>query len=149
MPAVSAPHKFLNYRQCPGATNEVRLFVGLNLRRRPGSFQPLPPMFATWSPEPGEDNTNPAGSEPKPDFVHCSHRAGYLSAVRIIKTADAAPWWGMVFYHFQLEPFAPQYLSIDANAASAVYRTPRSLPLQPSIFAAIIARQFVGMPFDP
>ena len=33
--------------------NEVRLFVGLSLRRRPGSFQPLPPMFATWSPEPG------------------------------------------------------------------------------------------------
>ena len=44
-------------RQCPGATNEVRLFVGLSLRRRPGSSQPLPPMFATWSPEPVDDST--------------------------------------------------------------------------------------------
>jgi hypothetical protein len=55
-------------RKCPGATNEVRLFVGLNLRRRPGSFQPLPPMFATWSPEPGEDSTNPHEGS----LSHCS-----------------------------------------------------------------------------
>jgi hypothetical protein len=48
-----------------GMARELRKHVAIlereiaELRRRPGSFQPLPSMFAT-SPEPGEDSTNPA-----------------------------------------------------------------------------------------